>query len=127
MAGGGSKSDEICQITADMFGLPVKRIQTHEACGLGASIAGFVAMKEFKNYEEAMEAMVHVKDVFEPNVEAHKQYEAIYRQIYRKIYSHLLPLYKKIKILSKHDDNFKEKKNTNQNIKVISTQQTVQK
>ncbi|MDM8310883.1 FGGY-family carbohydrate kinase [Clostridium cadaveris] len=127
VAGGGSKSDEICQITADMFGLPVKRIQTHEACGLGASIAGFVAMREFKNYEEAMESMVHVKDIFEPKVEVHKQYEAIYKQIYRKIYSHLLPLYKKIKILSKHDDNFKEKKNTNQNIKIIRTEQTVQK
>ena len=84
-------------------------------------------MREFKNYEEAMESMVHVKDIFEPKVEVHKQYEAIYKQIYRKIYSHLLPLYKKIKILSKHDDNFKEKKNTNQNIKIIRTEQTVQK
>ncbi len=29
LAGGGSRSSEICQITADMFGLPVYRIQTH--------------------------------------------------------------------------------------------------
>ena len=31
LGGGGSRSDEICQITANMFGLPVSRIQTHES------------------------------------------------------------------------------------------------
>ena len=37
VAGGGAQSDEICQITANMFGLPVHRIQTFEASGLGSS------------------------------------------------------------------------------------------
>lgn len=30
VGGGGSQSDQICQITADMFGIPVVRTQTHE-------------------------------------------------------------------------------------------------
>ena len=41
VGGGGAQSDEICQITADMFGLPVIRTQTFEVsrdrkryCGL---------------------------------------------------------------------------------------------
>ena len=29
ISGGGSQSDDICQITADIFGLPVSRVQTY--------------------------------------------------------------------------------------------------
>ena len=97
VAGGGSRSSEICQITANMFGLPVNRIQTHEAAGLGAAIAGFVAKKEFKDYEEAIEMMVHKKDVFLPDMKEHKVYHKIYKQIYKKIYNKLHPLYLKMK------------------------------
>ena len=43
VAGGGARSDVVCQITADVFGLPVKRIQTHEACSIGASMVAFLA------------------------------------------------------------------------------------
>lgn len=104
VAGGGSQSDEICQITANMFGLPVKRIQTHEASGLGSSIAGFVAMGVFHNYEEAIKSMVHEKDVFVPNMEEYEAYQKLYTNIYTQIYSKLLPLYKKIKILTRRED-----------------------
>jgi ribulose kinase len=37
----------VCRITADVFGLPVKRIQTPEACSIGSSMAAFVAMGVF--------------------------------------------------------------------------------
>ena len=33
VGGGGAQSSEICQITADMFGLPVVRTQTYEVSG----------------------------------------------------------------------------------------------
>lgn len=101
VAGGGSQSDEICQITADMFGLPVKRIQTHEASGLGSSIAGFVAIHEFKDYQEAIQAMVHESRTFVPDMKVHRKYEDLYEQVYSRIYTRLLPLYKRIKILTK--------------------------
>ncbi|NCB34187.1 MAG: carbohydrate kinase, partial [Erysipelotrichia bacterium] len=101
VAGGGSQSNEICQITANMFGLPVKRIQTHEASGLGASLAAFVAIGEFRNYEEAIASMVHEKDTFQPDMKVHRQYEDLYSQVYRRIYPRLLPIYSKIKVLTK--------------------------
>jgi sugar (pentulose or hexulose) kinase len=104
VAGGGSQSNEICQITANMFGLPVIRIQTHEASGLGASIVGFVAMGEFQSYEEAISNMVHIKDTFQPNMEEHNIYEKLYRQVYKRIYPRLLPLYIKIKKLTRRED-----------------------
>lgn len=95
--GGGSVSNEICQMAADVLNLPVKRIQTHEACGIGSSMVAFVSLGVFKNYEEAINSMVRVKDTFMPNEENHKIYEYIFNNNYSKIYKKLLPIFKNIK------------------------------
>ena len=47
VSGGGSQSDAICQITADIFGIPVERIQTYETASLGTAIAVFLASGVF--------------------------------------------------------------------------------
>ena len=67
LGGGGSQSDEICQITAHMFGLPVVRTQTYEATGIGCALAAFVGIGVFESYEDGVKAMVHEKDRFEPD------------------------------------------------------------
>lgn len=105
VAGGGAQSDEICQITANMFGLKVKRIQTHEASGLGASMVGFVACGKYRTYEEAIHNMVRVSSVFEPDMEEYEIYQELYHSIYKKIYGRLLPLYKKIKTITRRKEN----------------------
>lgn len=97
LAGGGSQSDEICQITANMFGLPVYRIQTYEACGLGSSMVAFVSRGIFKDYDEAIASMVHIKDEFHPNMEEYKIYKDLYSDIFTKIFKKLEPLYRKYK------------------------------
>lgn len=99
VAGGGSQSSEICQITADMFGLPVKRIQTHEASGLGASMAAFVAKDVYKDYDEAADKMVHIRDTFMPQKGEHELYMKLF-DMYCSIYPRLEPLYKKMKQIS---------------------------
>ena len=96
IGGGGAKSDVVCQIAADVFGLPVTRTQTHEACSIGSSMAAFVALGVFDGYDAAVAAMVRVKDTFQPNEENHRIYAAIYQQAYSKIYSRLRPIYRKI-------------------------------
>jgi sugar (pentulose or hexulose) kinase len=96
VAGGGSKSEEICRITASMFGLPVYRIQTYEAAGIGSSLAAFTARGIFSSYEEGIREMVHIKDEFLPDREAHEVYEAIYERIFEKIFDKLSPLYGEI-------------------------------
>lgn len=96
LSGGGSQSPEICQITANLFGLPVSRVQTFETSSLGAAIAGFIAVGEFKNPEEAVAAMVHKKDTFEPNMDIHKVYDDLFRKAYKKIYPCLKKIYKSI-------------------------------
>ncbi|MEF9971516.1 MAG: FGGY-family carbohydrate kinase, partial [Oscillospiraceae bacterium] len=93
VAGGGSQSAEICQITADMFGLPVVRTQTHEACGVGSAMVAFKALGYFKTYDEACAAMVHQRDRFEPDMRLHRFYRGMNEKVFDKIFGKLLPLY----------------------------------
>lgn len=100
VSGGGSQSDMICQITADMFDLPVCKGRTYEASGLGAAIIGYVSMGAFATYEDAVDAMVHNECVFQPDAEAARKYRSLFAQIYQRIYKQLQPLYKRLKSLT---------------------------
>ena len=92
VGGGGAKSPEILQLTADMFGMPVKRIQTHEASGLGSSLIGFVSMGEFDSYEEAAASMIHTGTIYYPNQQQHKIYRELF-EVYKKLYGRLRSTY----------------------------------
>ncbi len=94
ISGGGSQSDAICQITADLFNRPVYRVQTYETSGLGAAIVGYVAKGEYKSYKEAVKNMVRIEDEFKPDEKNVGTYKTIYEDIYRNIYRKLKPLYK---------------------------------
>ena len=93
VGGGGSQSDQICQITADMFGIPVVRTQTHEVAGIGTAMTTFVGMGEFEDYRQAADAMVHESCVFEPDRQQHEIYEKLYENVFKKIYGRLEDLY----------------------------------
>ena len=97
VGGGGSKSPAVCQILSDVTGLPVKCIQTHEACGLGSSMVAFVAKGEFKDYEEAAKSMVQIRRTYEPDMKNHELYMKIYQNVYSKMYKRLEPLYKRLR------------------------------
>jgi sugar (pentulose or hexulose) kinase len=96
ISGGGSKSDSICQITADVFGIPVSRVQTHETSSLGAAIAGFLAVHEFRDPYEAVQQMVHESDVFTPDTKNHEAYNYLYQNAYRKLYPSLRSTYESL-------------------------------
>lgn len=104
VGGGGARSDIVCQITADLFGLPVKRIQTHEACSIGASMVAFLSLGVFNSYEDAICQMVHDKDVFTPREKEHEIYLDLYNGAYRKIFHHLEPIYRRIIKITKRRD-----------------------
>ena len=103
LGGGGSQSDEICQITANMFGLPVSRIQTNESSALGAAICAFVALGEYGGYEEAIAAMVRLRDTFVPDEGEHELYRRIYEEVYSKYYKTVTPLHKRLGELTKRE------------------------
>lgn len=96
VAGGGSRSDGICALTADMFGLPVERIQTDDAGALGAAMCGFIFKGEFSDYSQAAEAMVHPREPFLPHPETRPLYEALYREVYSDYYKTVRPLHRRI-------------------------------
>ncbi len=99
VAGGGAQSDEICQICANMFGLPVNRIQTYEASGLGSSMVAFISLGVHKNMEQAVKAMVRVRDRFVPDMTEHIMYEELFNRVFQRIFPRLLPLFKKEKLI----------------------------
>ena len=103
ISGGGSQNDDICQITADVFNLPVSRVQTFETSSLGASMAVFVATGRFNSIEEAGEAMSHKSITFYPNPVAVQEYEYLYKNVYVKMYPQLKGIYKDINKFSKRE------------------------
>ncbi len=105
ISGGGSQSDAVCQITADIFGLPISRVQTFETSSLGAAIAGFLAAKEFDSPQEAVSKMVRTTSTFEPNMKAHKRYDYLFYNAYLKMYPNLKDIYKNIKEYGKTKNN----------------------
>jgi len=94
VSGGGSQSDAICQITSDIFNLPVSRVQTNETSSLGTAIAAFLASKAFANPVEAVASMVRVTKTFTPNPVAAERYRYLYKKVYSKIYPKLIHLYR---------------------------------
>lgn len=103
ISGGGSQSDVICQITSDVFGLPVSRVQTFETTSLGAAIAVFTALGEFSSIEEAMEKMSRITSTFQPDEVAHKKYNYLYNKVYVKMFPQLKNIYKDIKKYDKKE------------------------
>ncbi|XMB86819.1 FGGY-family carbohydrate kinase [Mycoplasmatota bacterium WC44] len=101
VSGGGSQSDAICQITANMFGLPVHRGETYETSGLGAAICAFYGIGAFESIQEAAKEMVHHKTTFEPDLEITRRYDDLYRKVYSNIYKSLNKIYHEIKQIYK--------------------------
>lgn len=97
VSGGASQSSEICQITADVFNLPLLRGTTYETSGLGAAIITAYGLGIFKSIEEASQNMVHFQETFEPNPENAKIYDELFKEVYQKMYKKLEPLNKKIR------------------------------
>jgi len=97
VSGGGSQSDAICQITADIFGLPVKRTQTYETATIGTALVTFYYLGVFNSLEQATRAMVHIEKTFYPNTKDSKKYQKIYKDVYAKLYPNLKGIYKKLR------------------------------
>lgn len=107
VSGGGSQSDEICQITSDMFDLPIVKGETYEAAGLGAAIIAFVGLGIYPNYQVAVEHMVRSSKIFYPQKQAATIYHQLYKRIYSRIYPHLKSLYSELnEIIIKQEDQY---------------------
>jgi len=96
VSGGGSQSDVICQITADIFNKPVRRGEIYEATGLGNAMVGMVGMGIHKNFETAAKEMIRLSNAFTPDEQNSKLYNELYSEVYLKLYKRVKPLLNKI-------------------------------
>jgi sugar (pentulose or hexulose) kinase len=97
IAGGGAQSAAVTQLTADVFGLPVARGRTHEASGLGAAIDAAVGLGIHRDIPTAVDAMVHIGEVRDPDPVNRSRYDELYREVYQRMYPRLRPLYRDIR------------------------------
>ncbi|HSO88045.1 MAG TPA: FGGY-family carbohydrate kinase, partial [Draconibacterium sp.] len=97
VSGGASKSDEICQIAADIFNLPVFRGNTAETSGLGAAVLTAFGTGHFESVEDAVQEMVHFRDEFQPDKSHAEIYGQLYKKVYKKMYKKLEPFYHEIR------------------------------
>ena len=96
IAGGGSRSDAICQITADLFDLPVYKSETFENSSLGCACAQFLALKRYNSLNDVKKNMIRYVKVFTPNKKDVKEYKELYEKVYVKVYPSLLNIYKEL-------------------------------
>jgi sugar (pentulose or hexulose) kinase len=96
VSGGGSQSDEVMQITADIFGMTIFRPHTFETSSLGAAIASAVGIGLYPDFSSAVEQMTRQGDRFEPVVANKEIYNDLYHKVYKKMYGNLKPSYEAI-------------------------------
>ena len=100
VSGGGSQSDQVMQITADIFGMRVERPHTFETSGLGAAIAAAVGIGIYPDFDTATARMTRTGAGFEPTPSHHKTYDDLYRGVYQKMYKRLRPTYRAIESIT---------------------------
>lgn len=107
VSGGGSKSDDVCQIMADIFGLPVFKSETNEASGLGAAMVAAVGLGIYNDFESATEKMIRFQKQFLPNSESNDLYQKLFKEVYVHIYPRLKRLYKNIRKITNYPETMK--------------------
>lgn len=101
VSGGGSQSDMLLKILADVFGIPTIRTQVSESAALGAAICAAAGAGLLSDFRVGIEKMVHIKDRFEPEPESHKIYETMYKT-YLDIYPRVGDLYQRTESIASH-------------------------
>jgi xylulokinase len=77
VSGGGSRSDLMMRIVADVFGRPARRTTVNDAAGLGAAICAAVGHGIYPDWGQATAAMVAAGDGFAPDAAAARAYRQI--------------------------------------------------
>ena len=95
LCGGGAKSDFWRTMFADVYGVPVKRMQSAEGAVLGAAILGGCAAGVYASVEEGCEKAVRDGAACQPDAAAHERYMHYYG-IYRTLYPALKDAYARL-------------------------------
>lgn len=88
VGGGGSNSDLLMQIIADVYGIPATRNLVNEPVSLGSAICAAVGTGVYSDFPTAIKNMVHQKDIFYPDTKVSKFYNEINKEIYKNLPDH---------------------------------------
>ncbi|MFG2427870.1 FGGY-family carbohydrate kinase [Streptomyces sp. NPDC048590] len=94
VSGGGSRSDLMMRIHADVYGVPARRAEASSAAGLGSAICAAVGLGVYPGFDEAVDAMVRPGEVFLPDHEGHQVYRRL-EPVYRDVREHTDALYRR--------------------------------
>jgi xylulokinase len=83
--GGGARSDQFCQVVADVTGRPVLRHGSAEATCLGAGVLAAAAVGLHPSLDAAVEGMVGRAERLEPGP-SRGYYEGLFEGVYRGLY-----------------------------------------
>jgi xylulokinase len=95
VSGGGSRSDLMMQIVADVFGRPAERAGMSDAAGLGAAICAAVGSGMHPGFEAAMGVMIRRGPLFEPDPENRRRYDAVMK-IYAGLPEFTEPMFRRM-------------------------------
>jgi len=90
-AGGSSKGFLWPQIISDVMGVSIKIPKVKEATSLGSAVCVMIALRESKNWIDAIDQVVHWDKIIEPNSQNHQIYDETYKRWF-EIYEHMLPI-----------------------------------
>jgi xylulokinase len=85
VTGGGAKSPFLRKLQADVFGVPVARVNREEGPALGAALLGAVAAGAFKDVAVACKSTLKRLPQQKPNAKAHAAYQVPYQR-FRDLY-----------------------------------------
>lgn len=89
--GGGSRSDTLLQVKADIMGIPVKRLTQKESGTMALAMLCATACGDFSGLRETAQIMVKTDKHFDPNPNYHQHYLERFKT-YKSIYPNILNL-----------------------------------
>lgn len=84
-SGGVSRSPVWCQMLSDILSLPIEVMDCEELGALGSAICASIAAGVYSNYEEAVNQMCHVKQIYHPNPDHTRIYKKKYLQYQKAV------------------------------------------
>ena len=97
--GGGSRSDVLLQMKADIMGIPIKRLKNEESGTAALAMLCASACGDYSSLKDAAAQIVLPDIVFEPNMKTHVRYLQKY-ELFQKIYPTIRELNHSISLFS---------------------------
>lgn len=92
VAGGLSRMENMNQIKADIFGVPIKKFDNFETTAIGAALIALVGVEIFNDIRDAFKHFCKIEKIYEPDYKKHTIYEE-YFKLYLQVYNSLIPTY----------------------------------